>query len=610
VLRHMQIRSRIIMLVVVQALMLIAIGVANQISLNVSDQSMSRIKSLSNLQASSAGLAESLRAGLINTVANLDAGAVTWEAADSKLADANRQFQQAWKKYRQGNPPSDAADAERRSAAELSLQSTFTDLASLIKSRNRQQLKLFIINDFEYLTAPIFAYLQEQQGINASATEQSIVNAHNTDRAFLIGSALASAVGLLIAAVLGFVVYRSISTPVAKIADVVRNVAEGDFSARTELRGSDELGVLGQAFDNLLQERVATLAQAEQENEVLNNSILALLQAVAQLSQRDLTVRVPVAQDVTGAVADALNLMTQETANLLQDVTDISSAVASASTNVKAQSDSVLALAATEREQVLTTARELNATAEALQQIAQVAGKTNEAAELAIQKTHQAVESVVSTVDGINSSRDTIRETEKRIKRLGERSQEISVAVNLINNIAERTHILALNASMHAASAGEAGRGFAVVADEVQRLAENARQATSQIANLVSSIQTETSDTVAAMNAAIGQVVDGSRLAEQAGERMRETQMTTAQLVAVVQEIATSSVEQARSSQGLREHARQIETSTEQTSQKLGEQAQHTNQLLEYANRLVASVQMFRLPEKAAPVEEVLDKVA
>jgi methyl-accepting chemotaxis protein len=594
-LRHMQIRSRIIMLVVVQALMLIAIGVANQISLNVSNQSMSRIKSLSNLQASSAGLAESLRAGLINTVADLDAGAVTWEAADSKLADANRQFQQAWKKYRQGSSPSDAADAGRRSAAELSLQSTFTDLASLIKSRNRQQLKLFIINDFEYLTAPIFAYLQEQQGINASATEQSIVDAHNTDRAFLIDSAVASAVGLLIAAVLGFLVYRSISTPVAKIADVVRNVADGDFSARTELRGSDELGVL---------------AQAEQENEALNNSILALLQAVAQLSQRDLTVRVPVAQDVTGAVADALNLMTQETANLLQDVTDISSAVASASTNVKAQSDSVLALAATEREQVLTTARELNATAEALQQIAEVAGKTNEAAELAIQKTQIAVQSVVSTVDGINGSRDTIRETEKRIKRLGERSQEISVAVNLINNIAERTHILALNASMHAASAGEAGRGFAVVADEVQRLAENARQATSQIANLVSSIQTETSDTVAAMNAAIGQVVDGSRLAEQAGERMRETQMTTAQLVAVVQEIAASSVEQARSSQGLREHARQIETSTEQTSQKLGEQAQHTNQLLEFANRLVASVQMFRLPERAAPVEEVLDKVA
>ncbi|HOW62804.1 MAG TPA: methyl-accepting chemotaxis protein, partial [Candidatus Contendobacter sp.] len=178
----------------------------------------------------------------------------------------------------------------------------------------------------------------------------------------------------------------------------------------------------------------------------------------------------------------------------------------------------------------------------------------------------------------------------------GERSQEISGVVNLINTIAERTHILALNASMHAASAGEAGRGFAVVAGEVQRLAENAREATSQIATLVSNIQIETADTVNAMNAAISQVVDGSRLAEQAGDQMKRTQETTAELVAAVQQIASRSQEQARVSNELLGRARQIQESTRQTSQQLQEQTVHTTSLVEYARGLLNSVRVFRLP--------------
>ncbi len=174
-----------------------------------------------------------------------------------------------------------------------------------------------------------------------------------------------------------------------------------------------------------------------------------------------------------------------------------------------------------------------------------------------------------NTVSGINSTRDVIRETEKRIKRLGERSQEISGAVNLINVIAERTHILALNASMHAASAGEAGRGFAVVADEVQRLAENSRQATQQIAALVNNIQVETADTVNTMNDAITQIVEGSRLAEQAGQQMELTQQTTADLVASVKQIAASSEEQAKAGQELLERADTLKKSSEQTSERL-----------------------------------------
>jgi methyl-accepting chemotaxis protein len=346
----------------------------------------------------------------------------------------------------------------------------------------------------------------------------------------------------------------------------------------------------------MLNERVTALVQAERENEQLNDSIINLLQAVSQLSQRDLTIKVPVTEDVTGPVADALNLLTSETASVLRDVTRISEQVATASDTVKSQSDTVIAVADNERQAVEQTAADLASAADTMKQIAQLAQTCNVTAETAIKTTQTALQTVTSTVNGINSTRDTIRETEKRIKRLGERSQEISGVVNLINTIAERTHILALNASMHAASAGEAGRGFAVVADEVQRLAENAREATSQIATLVSNIQIETADTVNAMNAAISQVVDGSRLAEQAGDQMKRTQETTAELGAAVQQIASRSQEQARVSGELLDRAQQIQESTRQTSQQLQEQTVQTTNLVEYARNLLSSVRVFRLP--------------
>lgn len=428
------------------------------------------------------------------------------------------------------------------------------------------------------------------------------------------------AVTAIVIAVLVYFLGRGITNPMQQLQATVQRVAQGDMNARARLGRRDEIGDLASAFDNLLDERIAQeaatereratrLEEAEHENDALNTSVIDLLQAVAQLSQRDLTVRVPVADDVTGPVADALNLLTNETAQVLTEVTSISDAVASASRRVKSQSDSVVTLATQEREQVTQTSNELAEAAEAMSEIAALAQRCNTTAENAIQRTEAALETVTSTVSGINAARDTIRETEKRIKRLGERSQEISGVVNLINNIAERTHILALNASMHAASAGEAGRGFAVVADEVQRLAENARQATEQIAGLVGNIQTETMDTVTTMNTVITQVVDGSRLAEQAGDQMRETQQTTAELVESVRQIAEGSETQAKVSNELRNRAAQIVDSTLQTSQQLEEQSLQTNQLLDYSSQLVNAVGVFRLPGHRAGLEAGLESI-
>ena len=214
----------------------------------------------------------------------------------------------------------------------------------------------------------------------------------------------------------------------------------------------------------------------------------------------------------------------------------------------------------------------------------------------ASESTNLALSTVNNAVLGMTEIRETISETEKRIKRLGERSQEITKIVEIINGIAERTHILALNASMQAAAAGEAGRGFAVVADEVQRLAENAKVEMSHITELVNSIQSETSSTMAAMNKAISQVVKGSSLAEEAGSQMADTQETTARLVAAVAEIADASVEQAKINNDIGHSAAMIQKSTLNTCAKLSEQAVQTDNLVVYAEDMLKRVSEFKLP--------------
>ena len=199
----------------------------------------------------------------------------------------------------------------------------------------------------------------------------------------------------------------------------------------------------------------------------------------------------------------------------------------------------------------------------------------------------------------MESIRETIAETEKRIKRLGERSQEISGIVNLINTIAERTHVLALNASMQAAVAGEAGRGFAVVAEEVQRLAESSRNATEQIATLVNNIQVETNETINTVNKTIEQVVAGSEQAQKAGEQMRRTQEITAQLVEQVRHIAGASEQQKAMSAQLLEAVQKIGSSTENTAEQIQAQNRETDSLLDTARQLVDSVSVFKLPQAA-----------
>ena len=402
---------------------------------------------------------------------------------------------------------------------------------------------------------------------------------------------------LLVALVVGVLTVRNVRLTVGSLQASVERVRAGDETALGNIAAQDEVGDLGRTVNSLLTERITAQKKAESENEGLNNSVISILQSVYQLSQRDLTARAVVTPDIIGTVSDSINALTDETSKVLHGVSRIAGQVATASGKVQSQAALVAKTAGDGRASVDVMMGSLAGATQTMNQVSALAEQTNKSAALATQATGDALETVNATVKGMESIRETIAETEKRIKRLGERSQEISGIVNLINTISERTHVLALNASMQAAVAGEAGRGFAVVAEEVQRLAESSRNATQQIGTLVTNIQLETNETISTVNRTIGQVVQGSEQAQKAGEQMRRTQDITGQLVAQVRQIADASELQKGMSAGLLTAMQNIGAGTEQTATQIAAQNVETESLLGFARNLVESVNVFKLPQ-------------
>ncbi len=411
--------------------------------------------------------------------------------------------------------------------------------------------------------------------------------------------------GILATMIIGFMIMRSITKPTKKLTQVVHRLADGEFDARVETVGSDEFSRLGTALNGLLDERASSLQTTESEHEELNQSVFKLLQAVAELSERNLTIRAEVTEDATGPVADAINLLAEETGSILSQVRDVAVEVNETSQKVNTHLMSVNKLAMKEQEQAIETADQMDKMLQRLDGIAKSAADTNVMADNTTASTQKAHESVSGTLAGMSEIRETVQETGKRIKQLGERSQEISHVIDIINTIAERTTVLALNASMQAAAAGDAGRGFSVIAEEIQHLAESSRESTGQIATLVRNIQQETNTTISTMDQTIEQVVAGSTRAEDAAEQMQEVLKTTTQLVESVDMIASASREQVDISQSLKHRAESILKSTQSTGQELLSLTGLSRNMADYAQQLVQSVNIFKLDKEDEPKEKV-----
>ncbi|MEO6423028.1 MAG: methyl-accepting chemotaxis protein, partial [Candidatus Nitrotoga sp.] len=401
---------------------------------------------------------------------------------------------------------------------------------------------------------------------------------------------------IIFAAIIAFLITRNVTNTVRLLQLSVEKVRSGDNTALGSIEAKDEVGDLGRTVNQLLIERMAAQRKAEAETEALNDSVISLLQTMQKLSEKNLTAKAHVTQDIVGTVSDAVNQHTEETSKVLYRVMQIAGQVENSSIKLKGQADQVQTIAAVERKGVEEMIRELATSTEAMNNVAQLTAKSHIASGDATRSTLSALNAVTGTMKGMNSIREMIAETEKRIKRLGERSQEISGIVNLINTISERTHVLALNASVQAAVAGDAGRGFAVVAEEVQRLAESSRNATAQIGTLVNNIQIETNDTINTVNKTISQVVQGTEFAEKAGVQMAETQKATDNLVDLVLQIAASLEVQIKSAEILQNRVEDISRSAIKTEEQISTQTAETNILSRSAEQLVKTVGVFKLP--------------
>ena len=551
----------------------------------------------------------SIQQGLVGTLNDLNTGVITWETAEQTLVGSQQTFSRVWRemlsehqKIAQLGGTEQAIALEIFAQMERSLpgvSAAYDEVESLKASRSKGDLELFLLNDLEALVGPFTqaasAYANKLSEIAEKTFVESEAMLTNT---FFSGTAIIL-VSLVVAILLAQAVRRSITKPVLVISDTVKQVEKGEMNARTGLSGTDELSQLGEALDHLLTEKVTSLVKAEKENEVLNNSVIELLEGTSQLSGRDLTTKIQVREDITGPVADSLNLVTKEISQALGKISHVSHLVEATSVMVEEQNKAVVNVADTDREIVLETTERLENLAQHMGQIAKWCQSCNEIAQSTAGSTDKAYEAVGSTVDSMDEIRESISETEKKIKRLSERSQEISTIIDLINSIAERTHVLALNASMQAAAAGEAGRGFAVVADEVQRLAESSRNATSQISALVRNIQVETADAVDKMNDNISLVVNGSKRATNAGSQMEETINTAREMLQAVEKIAQSSLEQAKEAQGVQTGASRLQDSVRTTNQELKRQSMYTERLRTASSVLQQTVHLFELPETA-----------
>ena len=429
----------------------------------------------------------------------------------------------------------------------------------------------------------------------ASEIEKNKLTATNSIKELYVLLVAAMLIGFVLLLVTAYFIYRYISKNLEKLETTVRKVNAGDSSARTLIKTKDELGNLGRSFDTLLDERIATLEAKTIENDNINNSAISLLQSVYALSEKDLTARAEVSSDIVGTIASSVNQFADETAQTLAEVQEIAGQVRGAAEATQKQG--LLVQRAADRERALLASMDatLGTATRQMQEVAKLSTASGAAAARTSDATKAAQAAVEGTMRGMDSLREVISETEKRFKRLGERSQEISSAVALVNTISERTHVLSLNASMQAATAGDAGRGFAVVAQEVQRLSDSSRQATGEIAQLVSNIQSETNETLITMNRLISDVVAQTNLARRAGHEMTQTQAATSELVGFVQRIAAFSAQQQEMSQALQKTVQGMNDGTTQTSSAIAQQTDATNTLVQFAQRLNDSVGLFKV---------------
>ncbi|NOR18604.1 MAG: hypothetical protein GQ538_00775 [Xanthomonadales bacterium] len=340
--------------------------------------------------------------------------------------------------------------------------------------------------------------------------------------------------------------------------------------------------------------RAKTAARSNQRNQ---EAILRLLDEMSSLADGDLTVHASVTDDITGAIADSVNFAIEQLRELVKGIKYTAQEVAGSALRTRGITSELATAAAGQAEQVGGATKTVQEMAQAFDAMAQRSSESSVVARNSVDIAKTGGSRVRETINGMDNIREQIQQTSKRIKRLGESSQEIGDIVELINGIAEQTNVLALNAAIQAASAGGAGKGFAVVADEVQQLAESATNATRRIETIVQTIQTDTSEAVVSMEATTSEVVSGARMAEDAGTALEQIESVSKDLSELIINISEEAQTQSGTATGISELMKEVQAISIQASENSTQAASSVEELAELVMQLSDSVTDFKLPE-------------
>lgn len=338
------------------------------------------------------------------------------------------------------------------------------------------------------------------------------------------------------------------------------------------------------------------VSETEVQNEQNQAAILQLLDELADLADGDLRVQATVTESFTGAIADSINFSIDQLRSLVSQINETSGAVSSAADQTQKSVNQLSDAAKQQSQEIAQVSEAVNDMAVSIDQVSYNAAESSSVAERSVEIANNGASVVQNTIDGMDNIRGQIQETAKRIKRLGESSQEIGDIVSLINDIADQTNILSLNAAIQASMAGDAGKGFAVVADEVQRLAERSGAAAKQISALVKTIQSDTNEAVTSMEQTTSEVVRGTRLAQDAGVALGEIESVSSSLAEIIENISDAARQQAASAGKISNTMKSIEEITSQTTEGTQATVVAVGNLAEITNELRSSVTGFKLP--------------
>ena len=381
------------------------------------------------------------------------------------------------------------------------------------------------------------------------------------------------------------------------IVDVFAKVRAGDLDNRVNVISNDEVGQLATGFNSLLDRLQGTLTSVQSERDDLQVAIANLLDEVSDVAEGDLTIEADISSDSTGAIADSINYMLEQLRTIILQVKETTLAVSSSATEIQATAEHLANGSEQQAAQIIETSSAIDEMSVSIQKVSENTQLSNTVGLQARDSARKGTQAVEDTIEGMIRIRQNVSETSKRIKNLGESSQEIGEIVDLIRNITNRTAILALNASIQAARAGEAGRSFVVVAEEIERLSERSAEATRQIADLVKTIQSETNLAVGSMEATTNEVVIGSKLANEAGIALLEIDTVSDRLTELIQSTSEAAQQQAISSEAIAHSMNDIAGVTQQTASGTKQASVSIYNLAQLADELRQSVSAFKLDE-------------